>query len=82
MTTESDYGLTPEQYHAGLNKLWEALKTVNYNGEFDVFTMCLNRIQELELAIVNHKSESQEIKDYTRFPAYSFENTKLWQVIE
>jgi hypothetical protein len=41
-----------------------------------------NRIDELEAAIAQHKRETQEMKDYTRFPAYSFENTKLWQVIE
>jgi hypothetical protein len=41
-----------------------------------------SRIDELEAAIAQHKRESKEMKDYTRFPAYSFENTKLWQVIE
>jgi phage shock protein A len=40
------------------------------------------KVVELEAAIAQHKRESQEMKDYTRFPAYSFENTKLWQVIE
>jgi hypothetical protein len=41
-----------------------------------------NRIDELEAAIAQHKRESLEMKDYTRVPAYRFENTKLWQVIE
>lgn len=51
MSTESDYGLTPAQYHAGLDKLWTALENVKYNGERDVFTMCADRIKELESAL-------------------------------
>jgi len=48
MNNENDYGITPEQYHAGLDKLWEALENVRYNGTDDVFTMCAKRINELE----------------------------------
>lgn len=51
MSIESDYGLTPAQYHAGLDKLWKALENVKYNGERDIFTMCADRIKELENAL-------------------------------
>lgn len=45
----NDYGISPEQYHAGLDKLWNALENVLYNGEKDVFTMCSDRIKKLEI---------------------------------
>ena len=48
MSNHEEYGITPEQYHAGLDKLWGALENVLYNGERDVFTMCADRIKELE----------------------------------
>lgn len=51
MANEHDYGISPEQYHAGLDKLWKALEKVIYNGERDVFTMCAERIAELEKKI-------------------------------
>ncbi len=47
--SNNDYGISPEQYHAGLDKLWSALENVLYNGEKDVFTMCSDRIKKLEI---------------------------------
>ncbi len=38
MSSYADYGLTPEQYHAGLAKLWAALGLVGVQ-EQDVFTL-------------------------------------------
>jgi hypothetical protein len=46
------------------------------------FEQTVKRIHDLQSAIIKHKIESQEMKDYTTFPAYNFANTKLWQVIE
>jgi hypothetical protein len=60
MSAESDYGLTPEQYHAGLDKLWDALENVIYNGERDVFTMCSDRIKELESLIKQLNKDKTE----------------------
>jgi len=45
-----DIGITPAQYHAGLDKLWKSLDG-NENGVDDVFTMCANRIKKLEEAL-------------------------------
>jgi len=42
--------ITPEQYHAGLDKLWSALGDRG-NGIDDVFTLCAERITELEKAL-------------------------------
>ncbi len=55
-----DYGITAEQYHARLDKLWKALENVKYNGEDDVFTMCEKRIKNLEagLEMIIESSES------------------------
>ena len=44
------YGITPEQYHAGLDKLWGALNG-DENGVDDVFTMCADKIKELQLEL-------------------------------
>ncbi len=54
-----DYGITAEQYHAGLDKLWKALDG-NENGVDDVFTMCEKRIKNLEtgLEMIIESSES------------------------
>jgi len=39
--------ITPQQYHAGLDKLWKALKLTGPQDK-DVFTLCVERIAELE----------------------------------
>jgi len=44
-----EYGLTPEQYHAGLDKLWEALELTEVQNE-DVFTLAARAIKEGNLA--------------------------------
>lgn len=49
-----EYGITPEQYHAGLDKLWTVLGTKE-NGVDDVFTLCAARIKELE----------EEVREYS-----------------
>jgi hypothetical protein len=41
------FDITPEQYHAGLDKLWEALGLSGVQSE-DVFTLAARRIKELE----------------------------------
>ena len=43
---EREYGLTPEQYHAGLDKLWKALKLTGVQ-DTDVFTLAAERIEFL-----------------------------------
>lgn len=50
-----DFGITAAQYHAGIDKLWKA---VNLTGvqELDIFTICSNRIRELENRV--HELES------------------------
>lgn len=48
-----DYGITPEQYHAGLDKLWTALGLVGAQ-EKDVFTLAAEAIRERDkLAVAN-----------------------------
>ena len=42
-----DYGCTPAQYHAGLDKLWKALRVVEVQDE-DVFTLAARKIKLLE----------------------------------
>jgi len=44
-TTENEYGLTPAQYHAGLDKLWRALGLRGTQSE-DVFTLAAQRIRD------------------------------------
>ena len=44
---QDEYGITPEQYHAGLDKLWAALKLTGVQDE-DVFTLAAHRIEQLE----------------------------------
>ena len=40
-------GITPDQYHAGLNKLWAALHLTTVQDK-DVFTLVAERIADLE----------------------------------
>lgn len=49
--TYADYGITPAQYHAGLDKLWKALGHVKRSGEHDVFALCSERIKNLQYAL-------------------------------
>ena len=41
------YGISPEQYHAALDKIWTALHAEGPQSE-DVFAQAANRIRELE----------------------------------
>jgi hypothetical protein len=43
---KNNYGLTPEQYHGGLDKLWAALKLTGVQDR-DVFTLAAERITHL-----------------------------------
>ena len=49
MAAHDDYGLTPEQFHAGLDKLWAALDRLNVRSSppEDVFTLCAKTMDEL-----------------------------------
>lgn len=47
MDSYSEYGLTPEQYHAGVAKLWEALGVSGLQQE-DVFTLAAKEIMRLK----------------------------------
>lgn len=47
MSSYADYGLTPEQYHAGLDKLWTALGLTGVQDR-DVFTLASERIMSAE----------------------------------
>lgn len=40
-----DYGITPAQYHAGLDKLWAALGLTGVQNT-DVFTLAAERIRD------------------------------------
>ena len=46
-TYHDDFGCSPAQYHAGLDKLWKALRLTETQDE-DVFTLAAKRIEELE----------------------------------
>ena len=46
--TERDYGLTPEQYHACLARLWDALPFGYLEGGDDVFGKVCHRIDALK----------------------------------
>lgn len=54
----NDYGITPEQYHAGLSKLWDALKVVGVQ-DLDVFTLCAARIEGLELELARLRAREE-----------------------
>lgn len=49
-----------EQYHAGLTKLWDALKLTGPQTE-DVFTLAANRIRELE-GTVDSKQLAKKVR--------------------
>jgi len=55
----SDFGLTADQYHACLAKLWNALRLVGPQTE-DVFTLAVKRIQQLERAVNQQESKTPE----------------------
>lgn len=44
--SESDYGLSPAQYHAGLDRLWTALGVTGVQSD-DVFTLCAAELTTL-----------------------------------
>lgn len=48
--TENRYGLTPDQYHASVAKLWAALGITSVQSE-DVFTLAAERIEKLTTAL-------------------------------
>lgn len=45
MTYSYDFGLTPEQYHAGVDNLWKALGITEVQDE-DVFTLAAREINQ------------------------------------
>lgn len=47
----NEYGISPEQYHASLDKLWKAVEREPYNGERDVFTICVDKLRDLEIRL-------------------------------
>ena len=51
----SEYGLTPAQYHAGLDKLWAALDVTGVQDD-DVFTLCAARLRRLREEITTEKA--------------------------
>jgi hypothetical protein len=46
----NEYGITPAQYHAGLDKLWAALGLTGPQDR-DVFTLAAERIRQLEAGV-------------------------------
>lgn len=42
-----DFGISAAQYHAGIDKLWKALRLTGVQNK-DVFSLCAERIQKLE----------------------------------
>jgi hypothetical protein len=50
MAMRDHFDLTPAQYHAGLDKLWEALGLTSVQNK-DVFILAAERIRELEAAL-------------------------------
>lgn len=57
--SESDYVLSPAQYHAGLDKLWTALG-VNGVQDDDVFTLVAREIDALRDR--NRKLETIDVR--------------------
>jgi len=56
MSERDSFDLTPQQYHAGLDRLWCALG-VDGVQEDDVFTLCAKRIAEVQ----RERDEAQRI---------------------
>lgn len=46
----NNFDLSPQQYHAGLDKLWKALDVTGVQKD-DVFTMASKEIQSLKRAV-------------------------------
>ena len=67
----NEIDITPEQYHAGLDKLWKALNTEmwqhdNVAGDIastghDVFTLVAKRIAQLECTVYDLEEEREKI---------------------
>jgi hypothetical protein len=52
------FDITPQQYHAGLNKLWAALGIVTVQNT-DVFTLCAREITDLKTKIAKAKRDTE-----------------------
>jgi hypothetical protein len=66
------YGLTAEQYHAGLTKLWDALELEGVQQK-DVFTLVVERIEHLTErleAIAFHGTDQPALSDQSEAEWY------------
>jgi len=70
--SENEYGLTPEQYHAGLAKLWRALGLTTVQDE-DVFTLAARRITEQQATIAKLRAEPAD----TTYESFRAANVRL-----
>lgn len=72
----TSYGITPEQYHAGVDKLWAALGLTGVQDK-DVFTLAAERIKELEAKleltkITPKNTELLKLADKFPMPGYDY----------
>lgn len=58
----SDFGCTPAQYHASIDKLWKALKAEGPQQE-DCFTMAAKEIERLRSQVDSMKAAMREITE-------------------
>ena len=75
----SDYGLTPAQYHAGLDKLWAAMPQYTGPTSEGVFTLAVQEIEGLKLALKSANAVRDEaIADIKSLQA---ENARLLELL-
>lgn len=75
-TLSTIFGLTPAQYHGGLDKLWNALKLLGVSGvqDEDVFTLCARHLIRLETA--------EKVVKATRKAQNTLMLKELWQALD
>lgn len=61
MSVYADYGLTPEQYHAGVDRLWDALGLTSVQ-DTDVFTLANARLTSSAIKLAAAQAEVVQIK--------------------
>jgi len=69
LASRNDYGLSPEQYHAGLDRLWKALGITTVQ-DTDVFTLAAERIVHLTEVledIAHHGTDQPALSDNTEW---------------
>lgn len=65
-----NFGMTPAQFHAGLDKLWEALELDGVQ-EHDIFTLAAERIKQQEEVIRQLEENISNLAKRINFEEYS-----------